>query len=253
MFYSRRRSASSNPEQVEESSYMASASDLMIGILFIFIVMVMVLLARKPEPPAAPPPDPLATVVQAIGARLQDAGVPVTINQASGVITLPADTLFASGKPDLAAEGVRTLQAATAQLQQVLPCYVFSQRRNLPSTCPPNPQQVEIETILIEGHTDSVPLHRGEYSNWHLGLDRARAVYKVLTADALQRLRNERAQPIFGISSYADERPANLQDPARNRRVELRFVLAYQADDANAAASGKGPGSALKRLQQSMH
>lgn len=73
---------------------MASASDLMIGILFIFIVMVMVLLARKPEEPKEPPPDPLAAVVQAIGSRLQVAGVPVTINQASGVITLPADTLF---------------------------------------------------------------------------------------------------------------------------------------------------------------
>ena len=250
MFYTRRRSASAAQEQVEESSYMASASDLMIGILFIFIVMVMVLLARKPEEPSQPPPDPLATVVQAIGARLQQAGVPVTINQASGVITLPADTLFASGKPDLAPEGVRTLQSATAQLQQVLPCYVFSQRRNLPADCPDNPQQVEIETILIEGHTDSVPLQRGDYSNWHLGLDRARAVYKVLTADTLQHLRNERAQPVFGISSYADERPASLDDAARNRRVELRFVLAYQADDA--ANGNKGPGSALKRLQSSV-
>jgi chemotaxis protein MotB len=251
MFYTRRRRPTSSQEQVEESSYMASASDLMIGILFIFIVMVMVLLARKPEAPSQPPPDPLATVVQAIGARLQQAGVPVVINQASGVITLPADTLFASGKPDLAPDGVRTLQAATAQLQQVLPCYVFSQRRNLPAECPDNPQQVEIETILIEGHTDSVPLHRGDYSNWHLGLDRARAVYKVLTAHSLQYLRNERAQPVFGISSYADERPASLQDASLNRRVELRFVLAYQPDEAN-ANGGHGPGNALKRLQSGM-
>jgi len=244
-----RRRATATHEQVEESGYMASASDLMIGLLFIFIVMVMVLLARKPEPPNAAPPDPLAAVVQAIGSRLQSAGVPVTINQASGVITLPADTLFALGQPDLQTEGVQTLRQSALQLQQVLPCYIYSQRRQLPSDCPPNPQQVEIETILIEGHTDSAPLKRGDYSNWHLGLDRARAVYKVLNAGGLQDFRNEREQPVFGISSYADERPSDKDDAAKNRRVELRFVLAFQASDNPAA---QGPSSTLKRMQETV-
>ena len=246
MWIQRRRPPAAN-EQVEESGYMASASDLMIGLLFIFIVMVMVLLARKPEPPSAPPPDPLAAVVQAIGSRLQSAGVPVTINQASGVITLPADTLFALGQPELQAEGVQTLRQAAQQLQQVLPCYIYSQRRQLPADCPPNPQQVEIETILIEGHTDSAPLKRGDYSNWHLGLDRARAVYKVLSTGSLQDLRNEREQPVFGISSYADERPSDKGNAAMNRRVELRFVLAFQANE-----SGAGPSNALKRMQETV-
>ena len=246
MWIQRRRPPAAN-EQVEESGYMASASDLMIGLLFIFIVMVMVLLARKPEPPSAPPPDPLAAVVQAIGSRLQSAGVPVTINQASGVITLPADTLFALGQPELQAEGVRTLRLSALQLQQVLPCYIYSQRRQLPADCPPNPQQVEVETILIEGHTDSAPLKRGDYSNWHLGLDRARAVYKVLSAGSLQDLRNEREQPVFGISSYADERPSDKDNAAMNRRVELRFVLAFQASE-----NGSGPGNALKRMQETV-
>lgn len=250
MLLLRRRRQAASTEQVEESGYMASASDLMIGILFIFIVMVMVLLARKPEPPAEPPPDPLATVVQAIGAQLQQDGVPVTINQASGVITLPADTLFTRGSAELDTDGVRTLQTAAARLRQVLPCYVFSQRRQAGADCPLNPEQVEIETILIEGHTDSTPLRRGDYTNWHLGLDRARAVYKLLGSGGLQSLRNERAQPIFGISSYADERPAQSGDAdnaALNRRVELRFILAFRPDEGEAGAA-----SALKRLQGSV-
>lgn len=246
MLIQRRRPSAVN-EQVEESGYMASASDLMIGILFIFIVMVMVLLARKPEIPIDNPPDPLAGVVQAIGTRLQKAGVPVAIDQASGVITLPTDTLFARGRPDLEANGVRALRQSAEQLQQVLPCYIYSQRRQLPTNCPPNPQHVEIETVLIEGHTDSVPLRRGDYSNWHLGLDRARAVYKELNAGPMQYFRNEREQPVFGISSYADERPSNKKDAAQNRRVELRFVLAFQAGD-NAAA--KGASSTLKKMQE---
>lgn len=243
------RRPSAHHEQVEESGYMASASDLMIGLLFIFIVMVMVLLARKPEAAPEPPPDPLAAVVQAIGQRLQTAGVPVTINQASGVITLPTDTLFALGRPDLEPDGVRTLRQSAEQLQEVLPCYIYSQRRQLRHDCPPNPQQVEIETILIEGHTDASPLHRGDYTNWHLGLDRARAVYKVLNAGSMQGFRNEREQPVFGISSYADERPSDKDNAAQNRRVELRFVLAFQASDSGTA---KGPSSTLKKMQESV-
>jgi len=249
MLIQRRRPSAVN-EQVEESGYMASASDLMIGLLFIFIVMVMVLLARKPELPTdVAPPDPLAGVVQAIGSRLQKAGVPVAIDQASGVITLPTDTLFARGRPDLEANGVRALRQSAEQLQQVLPCYIYSQRRQLPANCPPNPQHVEIETVLIEGHTDSVPLQRGDYSNWHLGLDRARAVYKELNAGPMQHFRNEREQPVFGISSYADERPSSKKDAAQNRRVELRFVLAFQAGDSAAA---KGASSTLKKMQETV-
>ena len=49
MFIQPRRNSTASNEQVEESGYMASASDLMIGLLFIFIVMVMVLLSRRSE------------------------------------------------------------------------------------------------------------------------------------------------------------------------------------------------------------
>jgi chemotaxis protein MotB len=191
----------------------------------------------------------LATVVHTIGTKLQNAGVPVTINQVSGVISLPADTLFARGSAELEGLGVRTLRQSAEQLQQVLPCYIYSQRRRLPDDCPANPQQVEIETILIEGHTDSVPLHRGDYNNWHLGLDRARAVYKVLGSEGMQSYRNEREQPVFGISSYADERPSSKDNDTQNRRVELRFVLAFQPTDTGAS---KGPSSTLKKMQETV-
>jgi hypothetical protein len=76
-----------------------------------------------------------------------------------------------------------------------------------------------------------------------LGLDRARAVYKVLNAGSMQDFRNEREQPVFGISSYADERPSDKTQAAKNRRVELRFVLAFQPNDN----STKGPSSTLKK------
>jgi chemotaxis protein MotB len=236
-----------------ESDYMTSASDLMIGILFIFIVIVMVLLIRPPpanepisQPPAAPV-DPLADMVRIIGDELKNAGIPVTIDPTSGVISLPSDMLFSVGRSDLAPEGIHALQVIAVKLKQILPCYVHSQRENLSTDCPVNPMRVDIETLLIEGHTDARPLQRGEYTNWHLGLDRAHTVYKILGQHGVQTFQNVRLQPILGISSYADERPQDRDDAEKNRRVELRFVLAFQPNSSNAPQQNSL--SLLKKFQ----
>lgn len=220
-------------EDSPESNYMTSASDLMIGILFIFMVMVMVLLSRpsqSDEPiskgPSAPV-DPLAEIVKIVGDELKNEGIPITTDPASGVISLPTDMLFSVGRSDLAPEGMHALQVIATKLQHVLPCYVYSQRKIPPTNCPQNPLHVDIETLLIEGHTDATPLQRGEYNNWHLGLDRARTIYKMFEQQGMHTLKNSRLQPILGISSYADERPTDYTNSEKNRRVELRFVLAF--------------------------
>jgi chemotaxis protein MotB len=225
----------SSAESVEEAGYLASASDLMVGLLFVFIIMVVILSQRVDlvtNENENKNKDPLESAVLTIGERMRKAGVPVTIDPSSGVITLPADTLFPSGIAELNANGVEVLNKARLSLDEILPCYIFSERKNR-FACPPNPSEVEIETIFIEGHTDSKPLHKGIYTNWHLGLDRARAVYEVLTAGSMSSYKNERELDAVGISSYADKRPAKggLFDDSKNRRVELRFVLAYKSED----------------------
>jgi chemotaxis protein MotB len=222
-------------EVVEEAGYLASASDLMVGLLFVFIIMVVILSQRVEQVTNENEnknKDPLESAVLTIGERMKKAGVPVTIDPASGVITLPADTLFPSGVAELNSNGIEVLNKARFSLDEILPCYIFSERKNR-INCPPNPNEVEIETIFIEGHTDSKPLQKGIYTNWHLGLDRARAVYDVLTAGSMITFKNERELDTVGISSYADKRPAKggLFDDSKNRRVELRFVLAYKSDE----------------------
>ena len=222
-------------EDVEEAGYLASASDLMVGLLFVFIIMVVILSQRVEQVTNENEnknKDPLESAVLTIGERMKKAGVPVTIDPASGVITLPADTLFPSGVAELNSNGVEVLNKARLSLDEILPCYIFSERKNR-LNCPPNPSEVEIETIFIEGHTDSKPLQKGIYTNWHLGLDRARAVYEVLTAGSMSSFKNERELDTVGISSYADKRPAKggLFNDSKNRRVELRFVLAYKSED----------------------
>ena len=221
-------------EVVEEAGYLASASDLMVGLLFVFIIMVVILSRRievigEPGKPGKPL-DPLVSAVEKISDKMKQAGVPVLVDKASGVITLPADILFPRGIAELNPNGVRVLNQAKSVLDEVLPCYIFSERKRR-SNCK-NSSDVEIETILIEGHTDSIPMQRENYSNWHLGLDRARAVYEILSNGQISQFKNERNLNVVGISSYADKRPAKggLLDDSKNRRVELRFVLAYKPE-----------------------
>jgi chemotaxis protein MotB len=221
-------------EVVEEAGYLASASDLMVGLLFVFIIMVVILSQRVEEVESGNKnTDPLESAVLTIGKKLKQAGVPVAIDPASGVITLPADILFPRGIAELNEGGIEVLNSAKVSLNEILPCYIYSERKNR-YRCPTNPNEVEIETIFIEGHTDSTPLQRGIYTNWHLGLDRARSVYQVLTLGPIINFKNERGLDVVGISSYADKRPAkdSSLDDSKNRRVELRFVLAYKPDFA---------------------
>ena len=221
-------------ETVEEAGYLASASDLMIGLLFVFIIMV-VILSQKVDAiqNGENQKDPLASTVLIIGQKFKDAGLNVVIDPSSGVIGLPADTLFSFNSAVLNDNSKITLAKAKDSLVEILPCYIYSERAKRSQICPTNDEEIEIETIFIEGHTDSAPLKQGNYTNWHLGLDRARAVYEVLTEGKPQSYQNERKLDVFGISSYADKRVKKkfgVEDAEASRRVELRFVLAYKPD-----------------------
>lgn len=228
-----KKSQPESTEAVEESSYMASASDLMIGILFIFIILVAYLSFQISK--AKSEVDPLAQTVKVIGKKLQDAKINVTIDEKTGVISLPADILFDSGSFTLKTGGSDIVKTAIDRLEEVLPCYVRKTGvvKSVDACRKDNPSNAEIETIFVEGHTDSAPLSNApqRYDNWHLGLDRARTVYEMFVSSPMGNYRNDRDQPIFGVSSYADERPArgySKADFSKNRRVELRVVLSYQ-------------------------
>lgn len=211
----------------DAENYLVSSSDLMIGLLFIFVILVVLLTAkiRKIEI-AKKPMDPLHGLMGYFETKANRRGSSIKIDPKTGVITLHSDGLFETGKSTLKPEGIKEILSIRKDLGEIIPCYInYEQEKN---DCSSNPEKVTIETIFIEGHTDRQPMNHPMYNNWHLGLDRARAVYHVLAGDGLAHYKNERGQPIFGFSSYGDER---LKDPIRdepNRRVELRFILSYQ-------------------------
>lgn len=221
-----------------EGGYIASASDLMIGLLFVFIILVVVLALEQRRQQhevdtqragLVGAGDPLIFVTGGIGNALRKVLPTIRVDPKTGVISLPEDALFARGSAKLSGGGREVLSHAADELAAAMPCFVDNQRAN--RSCPHNPYGHEIETVFIEGHTDSVPFDSGGRDNFDLSLARARAVEQVMVLNGpLAQFRNKAGQQVFSFSAYADKRPLPNTDPTDgvNRRVDLRIVLSYK-------------------------
>jgi chemotaxis protein MotB len=218
-----------------EHSYLGSATDLMVGLLFIFIIMVAFLsLQNKSAEEAVQQSDaPIETVTNRIGAELAKSLHGVTWNPGTGVITLPEGALFDSGSSVIKESAAKDLNDTVHGLSVILKCYVSNQRDL--QACDENPEGHAIDTIFIEGHTDDRPMNRAG-GNIKLSLDRALSVNAAfVTNSPLAQFRNKLNQPIISYSAYADTRPLIESDPSneKNRRVDLRIVLAYKPPSLN--------------------
>jgi len=71
--------------------------------------------------------------------------------------------------------------------------------------------------IVIEGHTDSPPYGRPDYSNWELSADRANAARRILSESGLDATR------ISQVRGFADQRLLLKDDPTSpsNRRISI--------------------------------
>jgi chemotaxis protein MotB len=91
--------------------------------------------------------------------------------------------------------------------------------------------------IAIEGHTDSIPYGRPDYSNWELSADRANAARKILTDAGLDDSR------ISQVRGFADQRLLLKNDPTNpsNRRISIivRNQGMDEQDEKLAAAPAK--------------
>ena len=91
-----------------------------------------------------------------------------------------------------------------------------------------------LETIFIEGHTDTTgvpdPAER-DRRNWLLSTERATATYREMLAEspALRDFRNREGEQILSVSGYSSTRPISPGETSaiweRNRRIDLRFVM----------------------------
>jgi chemotaxis protein MotB len=94
--------------------------------------------------------------------------------------------------------------------------------------------------ILVEGHTDDVPINTPQYtSNWELSTARATQVTRYLIGRGVSERR-------FGAAGYADIHPlasnATATGRARNRRVEVVLQRIYQLPSSDNAAPDSSKG-----------
>jgi flagellar motor protein MotB len=254
-------------------SYMGSVGDLLAGLLFVCLLLAAAgpltrheavpapVVAATPVPFVADPPKPVAAkpvaakpvakpavvptpvevptappaevglpalpseargqALQEIQRELAGRGVIVRVDPRLGVLRLPEELLFDPGRAAMRPDAAARLERLAAAMLYFLP--------HLP----------QLESVLVEGHTDDRPI-RGTLTdaagvhadNWDLAYHRAKATYQglVQAAPALGRLMNDRGEPVLGMGAYGPARPvatnATADGRRQNRRIDLRVVLA---------------------------
>lgn len=137
-----------------------------------------------------------ASLVEDIRQNIKDAaGMSAKTDMRGVVVTFSDSSLFASGSADIKPDTLEVLAGIADTL------------KNSPGR------------IIIEGHTDNVPLSSGKYSsNWELSTARAASVLNFFIAKGVDPNR-------FSIAGYGEYRPVadNATDDgrAKNRRVEM--------------------------------
>lgn len=242
----------------EDENYFVSMTDMMVGVLFIFIILLMVfalnfrqqtdtsedrikrLEAVEQQAEQATTKltqlqqqvrDSIETIRQSSDVRRQmldeiksalaKKGIDVEISASSDVLRLRDKAVHFDLNVATLSDEARTNLAAIADvLDDVLPRYTGASATSA----------AKIETVFLEGHTDSTGLLN---ANWPLSTNRAVNTYIGLTEDrpALKALTNSNGQQIISVSGYGSTRPIpglSEGDDAQ-RRIDLRFVM--EAED----------------------
>ena len=235
------------------NSYLASVSDLVSALIFVFIIMLAVFAYRLAEVTEdwTSTYETRGRILEDIAARLGEAGIRVEVLADQGVIRLSDNAInFPSGGDVPVAEHHENVGFLARAIAEVAPCYAQSEGPASPSPdelesvsrlhcqlpadrssypCPDLPDR--LDTLLIEGHTDHVPVAAGNRfrDNLELSSMRAATVHRMIAIcePGIEVLRNSEGYPILSTSGYGSTRPAT-QDPTRdddNRRIDLRFLL----------------------------
>jgi flagellar motor protein MotB len=276
-----------------DEGYLASVSDLMVGLLFLFIILLMafglnfreaqskadlkinelaeerdlielerdalmraqeMLVARQQEllrerEETEEERDQLEEITETFSNRnaarramleniqslLGRRNIEVNIVPENGVVRLPEDMLFDTGSDTLRKEAEPALRALAEVLARVLPCHALTLDQIGPD-CNSRGAGL-IETVLIEGHTDTRPIAGGRFEdNWDLGARRGTSVFTRLVElqPTLNTITNKKGEALLGVSSYEARRPVldNDTDEAYrlNRRIDIRFLISAPTD-----------------------
>ncbi len=123
----------------------------------------------------------------------------VEVKEEEIVINLPSPVLFDLGKAELKETAKSVLHEVAQSLKSIN------------------------NDIVIEGHTDNLPIHRGKYkSNWELSAARAFAVRDYfITYEGI----DEKRISCVGYGEYRPVAPNDTEENrAKNRRIEIKII-----------------------------
>lgn len=216
----------------EENPYWMSFSDLMSGLLVIFILAAIALIIELTQK-TQQIDDSIEELKKAEQARrniilemqeeLAQKNIRVEIADNDTVIRIPESTLgFASGQHEI--PNNEQMQAAVREIGKTLHTAIIKQKRFR-----------YLDTVFVEGHTDSEKIwYRGK-GNWGLSADRAISIWDAWETELdlqpkLNAMNNAYGQKLFSVSGYAASRRVDLTEEteaqkARNRRIDIRFTV----------------------------
>ena len=171
----------------------------------------------------------LSVMLKGIQDDLKERGIEIVLAENGTVLRIPEQQLqFALGKYEIPLAHTGPASAIGRALLQALS---KAENRTL------------LDTVFVEGHTDSVPNSR-EMGNWGLSTYRAISLWNFWTDKpgellALKNLRTLPSDPkipaklLISVSGYADTRSTHglldgltlKNDRAEDRRIDIRFTL----------------------------
>jgi flagellar motor protein MotB len=223
----------------EENPYWISFSDLMSALLVVFILAAVALIIELTQTQQQIEQDiqQLKNAEQArrdilneIQDELSKRNIEVLIADNDTVLRIPESTLsFASNSYDLPSD--QQVRASVLIIGQVLHTAInqpFDQSMN------DRKRFDYLDTVFIEGHTDSVPTNRIK-GNWGLSTFRAISLWEFWGSEldvspSYAEMSNAFGDKLFSVSGYAATRRVNeieetWEDRQENRRIDIRFTV----------------------------
>lgn len=216
----------------EENPYWVSFSDLMSGLLVIFLLAVVALILELTEKnqkidegieELKKAEQARQSIINEVKTELQKMNIVVEIADNETVLRIPEKTLtFRSGDDKI--PKTKQKQEAVKNIGHVLHRAILRDGR-----------YAYLDTVFVEGHTDSDGIKYRGKGNWGLSADRAISVWKAwLNNDSLtpkfDEFKNHANQRLFSVSGYAATRRIELnefsdREKAKNRRIDIRFTV----------------------------
>jgi len=228
------------PRVDEENPYWISFSDLMSALLVVFILAAVALIIEltQTQQKITEDIDELRNAERArleilleVKEELKTLGIDVMIADNKTVIRIPDETLaFRSDHHEI--PGDEVVRKSVDSIGEVLHRAI-----NKPLNVKGDGKKRSdyLDTVFVEGHTDSWRTKRYEGGNWELSTRRAVSIWdswrnNLEVTPPFTELINSSGAKLFSVSGYAATRRANeveqtREDRRENRRIDIRFTV----------------------------